>query len=122
MSSVNQPAVTNGSSVNPLQAQSWVRSGVLYLLGAGAAVLVTKGVMTSDQTAALMPGLATLIITAGGIAVAKWGANSHSAPALVAAVNSDIVPGVKVVAAAAQAPQVIVTATGRVVPDPKPGA
>lgn len=117
--------------MNSGQLMSTGRSVVLFVLGIISTMLVNKGVMTSDQASTLVPEIATALVGAAGVAVAYFGQKTHSAasvvtaatsvasqtsvgqPAsealqssLVAAVNSQSIPGVKVVAETSQSPAV----------------
>jgi hypothetical protein len=118
--------------MNPQEALSVGSSVLLYLLGIAATALVTKGVMTQDQANALVPEIATVVIGLISVGVVYWKKTQHSpaavaaavgstpavASAVVATVNSDAVPGVKVVASSSTAPQVTVDPKGNVRPDP----
>ena len=77
--------------------------------------LVLKGVLPADLAQQLIIPLTTGITLVGGALLTKWGVMTHSAPAVVAAVNSDSVPGVKAVAATSASPAVAVTKDGDVV-------
>ena len=100
--------------LNPEQLTSIVR-GALSLALAPGSFLVLKGILPADQAQQLIVPLTTAITVGGGYLLTKWGVMSHSAPAVVAAVNSDSVPGVKAVAATSASPDVAVTKTGAVV-------
>ena len=117
--------------MNPQEAMSVGSSVLLYLLGIAATALVTKGVMTQDQANALVPETATVLIGVISVGVIYWKKTQHSpaavaaavsstpavASAVVATVNSDAVPGVKVVSDMSPSPQVIVDPKGNVKPD-----
>ena len=83
--------------MNNEQWASIIRTVLLLVIGPGS-YLVLKGVLTEDQANQLIPILVPLIIAAGGAIVGKLAVNAHSARAVVAAVNSPSVPGVKAVA------------------------
>jgi multidrug efflux pump subunit AcrA (membrane-fusion protein) len=102
--------------MNQQQITSLVATILALALGPGS-YIVAKGFLTQDQANQLLPALVTVVTTIGGALLAWWGHTRNSAPSLVAAVNSDSVPGVKVVAVSAPEPQVAVTKTGAVVPD-----
>ena len=102
--------------MNNEQWSAIVRTALALLMGPGS-YLVAKGVLTPDQANQLIPVLVPAVTAIGGVLIAWWGHTANTASALVAAVNSDSAPGVKVVALSAPEPQVAVTKTGTVVPD-----
>jgi hypothetical protein len=130
--------------MNPQEATSVGTSVILYALGTGLGVLVAKGIMTQDQANALAPQIAAIIITLAGIAIIWWKKTQHSPAALgaavistaviasanhetlpsslqgplVAAVNGDAMPGVKVVSDTSPSPQVMLDPKGNVRPSP----
>ena len=87
------------------------------LLGPGS-YLVAKGVLSADQANTLLPAIVTIATVGGGSVIAWFGQQSHSAPAVVAAVNSDSVPGVKAVASSSPSLEVSVNKDGKVIPQP----
>lgn len=104
--------------MNSEQWSSIIRTLLALLIGP-AGYLVTKGVLPADQAAQLMPAVVTILTLVVGAVIAKWGVASHSPAAVVAAVNSDSVPGVKVVSVLSASPQVSVDpSTGAVKPEP----
>jgi hypothetical protein len=106
--------------MNSEQWNSLIRLVLSVALGPGS-YLVLKGVLTPEQANQMIPLLVPLVMLVGGAAIGKWGVGSHSAPAIVDAVNSDSVPGVKVVSAASPSPAVTVTDTGAVKTIPETG-
>jgi hypothetical protein len=118
--------------MNQQEATSVGTSVLLYLLGIAATSLVTKGIMTQDQANALVPETVTVLIGIISVGVIYWKKTQHSpaavaaavgstpavASAVVSTVNSDAVPGVKVVSDKSPSPQVIVDPKGNVRPDP----
>ena len=100
--------------LNPEQWGSLVRMMVGLALAPGS-YLVLNGVLPADLAQQLVVPLTTAITLGGGALLGKWGVMAHSAPAVVAAVNSDSVPGVKAVAATSASPAVAVTKDGEVV-------
>lgn len=106
--------------MNPEQWNALIRLVLSVALGPGS-YLVLKGVLTPDQANQLIPMLVPLIMLVGGAIIAKFAVGAHSAPAIVAAVNSDSVPGVKVVSAESPSPPVTVTPTGAVKTIPETG-
>lgn len=105
--------------MNSEQWQSIIRTLLALLIGP-AGYLVTKGVLTPDQADQLMPAIVSILVVVVGAVVAKWGVASHSPTAVVAAVNSDSVPGVKAVAATSPSPEVAVDSKGAVTLAPPP--
>jgi hypothetical protein len=102
--------------MNPQQINELLRNILIAAGSSGATLLVTKGILTQEQATALVPDLVTAVITLGTGLIAYWGHKSQSAPALTAAVNSDSVPGVKVVPLSSPGPAVTVTDTGTIKP------
>jgi hypothetical protein len=96
--------------------------GTLVALALGpSSYFITNGILTADQAAQLQPAIVTIATTIGGAILVWWANHRHTSTALVTAVNSSAVPGVFVAAstpANANVPQVTVTHTGAVVPDP----
>ena len=117
--------------MNSEQWTSVVRA-VLQLLLAPGSYLVLKGIVPVDQTGQIIPALTIVITIVGGSLLTRWGVLAHSpaavaaavastpavASAVVATVNSDAMPGVKVVSSTSSAPQVTVDPKGNVRPDP----
>lgn len=101
--------------MNNEQWAAIIRTVLLIALGPGS-YLVLKGVLTEDQANQLIPILVPLVLAAGGAIIGKFAVNAHSAQAVVAAVNSPSVPGVKAVADTSSSPAVSVTPSGAVVP------
>jgi uncharacterized membrane protein YqaE (UPF0057 family) len=100
--------------MNSEQWTSLIRT-VLALLIGPAGYFVTKGILTPDQADQLMPAILSVLTVVIGAVIAKWGISSHSASSVVAAVNSDSVPGVKAVATTSPSPAVSVdSSTGAV--------
>ena len=99
--------------MNLQQQQSAARSAVIGVLMAIAGYFVARGYLTSDQASTIANLIAPAILTGISSAAWWWGVKSHSASAVVAAVNSDSVPGVKVVRETSPSPQVVI--------DPKSG-
>ena len=87
---------------------------VLGIMLAPSSYLVMRGVLTADEADKLIPVLVPAIMTVGGLIIGKFSFDAHSASSLVAAVNSDAVPGVKVVALSSPSPAVSVEKTGEV--------
>jgi hypothetical protein len=101
--------------MNPEQWSSIIRT---LLLAAPGAWLIGKGVLSGEQANQLVSLVVPIVYSAGAALLGWWGVRTHSASAVVAAVNSPSVPHVKAVAASSPSPQVIVTPTGAVIPDP----
>jgi hypothetical protein len=99
--------------MNSEQWTSLIRTVLSIVLGP-ASYIVAKGILTPEQANQLIPAIVPLVMVVGAAAIGKWGIGSHSAPAIVAAVNSDSVPGVKVVSESSPSPAVAVTDTGAV--------
>ena len=87
---------------------------ILGILLAPGSYLVARGVLSTDQANALIPVLVPAVMLIGGTIIGKFSFDAHSASSLVAAVNSDAVPGVKVVALSSPSPAVSVEKTGEV--------
>jgi hypothetical protein len=103
--------------MNPEQWQSLIRTVLALVVGPGSYV-VSRGFLTADQANQLAPALVPVVMAVGAIVIGKWGVSAHSAAAVVAAVNSDSVPGVIAVAATSASPPVTVTKAGVVKPMP----
>lgn len=100
--------------MNSEQWSALVRMVITALLGPGS-FLVAKGVLTPDQANQIIPVLVPTVMVVGGIIVGKFTVSSHSAAAVVAAVNSASVPGVKAVSISSPSPPVTVDPnTGKV--------
>ena len=102
--------------MNPQQVNELLRNALISAGSVGATLLVTKGILTQEQATALVPDLVTAVLTIGTGLVAYWGHKSQGASALTAAVNSDSVPGVKVVPLSSPSPAVTVTDAGAIKP------
>ena len=116
--------------MNPQELSSLLSTALGYALAAASTALVTKGVMTTDQANALVPELSAVILGVGAIGVGWWKKNQHSpaavatavaetpavASAVVDTVNTEAVPGVKVVASSSPSPPVALDAKGNVKP------
>jgi len=100
--------------MNSEQWSAVIRAVLGILVGPGS-YLVLKGVLTPDQASTLIPILVPMIMAAGAALIGWFAARSHSASAVVAAVNSPSVPGVKAVAESSPSPAVSVTPSGAVV-------
>ena len=110
------------------QIQSAIRSVLIGLLMTGFGYAVAKGLLTTDQVNALVPVLATAVTGVLWVLLGRWGFISHSpeaiadsikenlpvAQAAVKAINSEQVPGVKVVSDASPSPQVVIDNKGTV--------
>jgi hypothetical protein len=105
--------------MNPEQISGAVRVLVALALAPGS-YLVAKGIVPADQAATLVPAITTIVTVVGGAVVGYFANRSHSATAIVAAVNSDSAPGVKVVPESSPSPQVSVTPAGAIIPTPTP--
>jgi hypothetical protein len=115
--------------MNAQETRSAYSTLLVSVLGIGMGALVAQGVMTKEQSAALAPELCAAILGVATIAIGWWKKRQHSpvavaaavagtpavASAVVAAVNSSAVPGVKVVADTSASPAVALTNTGKVV-------
>jgi hypothetical protein len=116
--------------MNPEQWQSLIRTTLAIAVGPGS-YLVTRGILTADQANQLAPALVPVVMAVGAIVIGKWGVNAHSPTAVAAAVantpavasavidtvNTDAVPGVKVVEDTPSAPPAVaMTKTGKVIP------
>jgi hypothetical protein len=108
-----------GKKMNPEQWTSLVRTVLAIALGPGSYV-VAKHLLTPDQANQLIPVLVPAVLFIGGGIIAKWGVGAHSPQAVVAAVNSDSVPGVKAVSSSSPSQQVMVTDRGLIKPDLSP--
>jgi hypothetical protein len=97
--------------MNSEQIQGLIRALIL-----GLPAIVGTGVISSGQANQLAAVLPPAVMTVATVLVGWWSTHSHSAPALVAAVNSNIVPGVKVVSEASASPAVQVTSAGEIKP------
>ena len=99
--------------MNNEQWQSLIRTVLALALGPGS-YLVTRGVLPAEQANQLAPALVPVVMAVGAIVIGKWGVNAHSPAAVVALVNSDAVPGVKVVSETSASPAVTITKTGAI--------
>jgi len=99
--------------MNDEQWAAIVRIAITVLTGPGS-YLVSRGVLTADQANQLAPVLIPAVTAVTGIIVGKFAVSAHSAQAAVQAVNSDSVPGVKVVPLSSPTPAATVTSTGKV--------
>jgi hypothetical protein len=97
--------------MNPEQWSGLIRVVVTAALAPGS-YLVVKGILTPDQAAQLAPSIVTIVTVGGGALIGWWSTHAHSQSAVVAAVNSNSVPGVKVVRESSPSPTVIVTSDG----------
>jgi hypothetical protein len=97
--------------MNPEQWTSLIRTVLAIAIGPGSYVAM-KGVLPPDLANQLIPVLVPVIMAGGAAVIGKWGVTTHSAAAVVAAVNSDSVPGVKAVRETSSALAVSVTPTG----------
>lgn len=103
--------------MNSEQWSSLIRVLLAIVLGPSS-ILVLKGILTQDQANQLIPILVPIIMAAGAAVIGIFSARAHSASSVVAAVNSDSVPGVKVVAESSPSQAVQVTSSGDVKPLP----
>jgi hypothetical protein len=96
------------------QLKSAITSGAMLIAGMFSGWAASSGLIPADK----VPDLTSAVMTIGGVVVAAGigylKTRSHTPQALVQAVNSDAVPGVKAVRETSTAPTVIVTATGQV--------
>jgi len=106
--------------MNSEQWNALIRVVIGVLLGPGS-YLVAKGVLTPDQANQLIPVLVPAVVAVGGLIIGRYAVKAHSPTAVVAAVNSDSVPGVKAVAEASPSPPVMVTPSGAVRTAPDTG-
>ena len=99
--------------MNP-QVTSALTTLVVAALSSAGTWLVVKGVLTPDQANALAPELTAIVPVLGAIALGWWKSQQHTPTALVDAVNSAAVPGVKVVAQSSPSPAVDVDSAGTI--------
>jgi hypothetical protein len=103
--------------MNP-QLQSFITSAVMFGATSLATFATSKGFISNSDQAGLVNALVSIggYAVAGGMFYLKHRQNSASA--LTAAVNSDAVPGVKVVTVSSPSPPVNIDESGKIVKAP----